>query len=1089
MRTFNFLQRILAVLGMVMMFSVSGLSAEFSVSNAESVLEGDNAYMEFNVTLTAISAQNKCTNGVNYSVIFGTTTGGTADSGDFTSISNKVISYNSPSNQNTGICYSEVVRIEINNDTQVNGDRTVAVLIENPNNATISTGRDSAAGTIIDDDAVLTISVNDASIAEKDTTVNVNVLLTQPSPVGGIEISYYTLPSSPLSAISPDDYSGIATPLSITILEGAISYPIEIPIYDDNLLEGTETFQIKITTTSGKVITKDTAKVTIFDNDSAGGICSSYVGLITINEYQNNPNYFDITHNKIKGNYIEIKYIDALVKQHINDDWNLALYSSAVVVKPWNSRDAACSDPDYEIFQFEQGTESSAMGAKAIVVLTDQNGNEVDLFNLNDAGTYAQECHSFAYDTNLTNTIAADKEFFRDPDGTGDWSSLGLGANSVGSRCLNIPGSDFELIYKQFEAIDDDESLPTIVTGAADVPLKTKIANKPFAVKILSMDTSTTGEIGQLKDINSTLKVYFANATGGSLLDPTGHLVTFSNQSFTTLSNLSFPKAVKTAKFWFEYCQDSLGVLHDWDTCFQTINVPWQRHAYSRNTFSVRPDRFDIASSASGMPNLLRSGQDYNATIHAYQDVLDVDTPDYNVTSAATVLTVTTTKFNYNDVNATLSMTGETTLAAANFDMSNGVSKYGAVAGNEVAGFTFSDVGKINIRLEDRIWSAVDNDDTPMNCNSNGTYICGELNVTFIPHHFGVNNIHLRNHRDGNSTYLSNDLNMSAHIDVNISAMNADNEITQNFQQANLYYENPVSVDINVTEWNATAPSTRHPKGNLVHKHDIPTEEWLGFGGSDASGTHLIPWNETNTTQQLMFNYTRENDQTVNPFTVNGTDINITVQSTYDDPDSSPTSAVIVGSGIADRNATFHFARAKVVKDDDFYDNITTPTRLTPIKVIVYCDLFVGCSEFGIDTINGLTHDNYWWLSWNHNINTQDGNVTLISPPSILSGGAGNSPTVTTDVNIISEGKDESILVTRGGDNNLPMTVGINLDTSTPTTTSSWLVYNPTSPTYDPIPFYRVRFIGTTSNWTGYGKTGYVVDSNSSRKKNKRLGW
>jgi len=50
------------------------------------------------------------------------------------------------------------------------------------------------------------------------------------------------------------------------------------------------------------------------------------------------------------------------------------------------------------------------------------------------------------------------------------------------------------------------------------------------------------------------------------------------------------------------------------------------------------------------------------------------------------------------------------------------------------------------------------------------------------------------------------------------------------------------------------------------------------------------------------------------------------------------------------------------------------------------------------------------------------------------------------------------------------------------------LIYNPASAILAPDPFYKVRFIGT-SGWAGLGKTGHVVDSNTSIKKNRRLEW
>jgi len=323
-------------------------------------------------------------------------------------------------------------------------------------------------------------------------------------------------------------------------------------------------------------------------------------------------------------------------------------------------------------------------------------------------------------------------------------------------------------------------------------------------------------------------------------------------------------------------------------------------------------------------------------------------------------------------------------------------------------------------------------------------------------------------------------------MDVTIFARNAIEGVTQNFHSGNSkYYENPVSVDMNVTDWNTSA-TLPHPNGNAnpVIIKDIPTAQWLGFGTPDTNGTHTIPWNETNATQKLMFNYTRYNNDMVNPFIVEGNEVNLTVNSSYTSTEGAVEgTANIVGTEIGDQNATFGFARAKASKD--FYDDVTTASIDTPITILVYCDLWVGCSNLGIDTINGQTDDNKWWLSWNHVEADGDGNITLVSPPTIMEG-AGN-PTVTTDVTVSTEGQDTTVNVTSGS-TTLPMTVWIELDDTLPTDTNSWLIYNENSAFGIPSPFYKVRFIGT-SGWSGVGETGHVLEINASSIKTKRLNW
>jgi len=516
----------------------------------------------------------------------------------------------------------------------------------------------------------------------------------------------------------------------------------------------------------------------------------------------------------------------------------------------------------------------------------------------------------------------------------------------------------------------------------------------------------------------------------------------------------------------------------------------------STDNFAIRPERFDVGMPDPHAPNLLRAGQGYGVSLTA-KDAVDVIPVSYDVAASEMAGSFETNETKYFESNWTTVATDAEMHGATSKSIIGTPSIVDGLSNDTdnsdtnpdpIYNVSYSDVGEITLHIYDKEWAYVDNDDTPDDCNSTTHYyICGDKNVTFIPHHFRVDNIHLRNHSDGNFTYLSDDLNMSAHIDANISAMNANDDptldintshITQNFRQGNLYYENPVNVDLNITEWLGVA--SRHSKNNSTHKHDIPTESLLGFGGSDIDGTHLIPWNETNTTQQLMFNYTRQNNQTVNPFDINGTDINISVQSTYIDTTgaTSPDTAVIEGTGIGDRNATFIYGRAKPLQY--FYDNITATSVLTPVSTTMYCDLgLTGCQDKGLALlVNGMLTDAQsneasWWFVEVHDSSTGDGNITLIPSANV-------NPSDPTPITLLN-GTDNTVLVTNTG--GTPNTVNIDFGSAT----NTWLIYNKDADSI-PSPFYRVRFIGT-SGWTGKGKTGHVVGDDINEKKTRRLEW
>jgi len=529
--------------------------------------------------------------------------------------------------------------------------------------------------------------------------------------------------------------------------------------------------------------------------------------------------------------------------------------------------------------------------------------------------------------------------------------------------------------------------------------------------------------------------------------------------------------------------------------CYHCITDAYAnfRHS-SSDAFAARPKSLKLSSSYVG---LLHSGNDYNLSISAL-DALDGDTEGYT-RSLFNNVEKNTTKYLHNGTSDDIStplLHGTVNLQNlySDYNITDGISVSASTVSNEVVKFSYDDVGKINIQFKDSSWASVDLDDTPQDCTTNtvtingitipieaSAHICGDINATFIPDHFTVSNVKLDNHNDGNFTYLSNDLNMSAHVGVTIEAKNSADTITQNFRSGAQFYENPMLVSMSLT-------ANPHPTNNASNIKDIPNEISLGFG-ADVNGSHTIDELETNTSQQLLFNFNRTNNAPVNPFDYNGSDINISVLSTYSGTslDGVTAATEIIrgdGTGVIGDKAHFFYARARSTKE--FYNNIDTSSINTPLMLQVYCDNWLGCPE--LDNINDLnTSDNDWKINQDHNASKDDGNITLTSPPTKLIGGSGHAPTVTTTADITTLGKNDAVTVNRGGTAGLPMTLGINLNT-VGLNTSSWLIYNPSGPASDPNPFYRVKFIGT-SGWTGFGKTGNVVDANASTKIHNRLGW
>jgi len=420
--------------------------------------------------------------------------------------------------------------------------------------------------------------------------------------------------------------------------------------------------------------------------------------------------------------------------------------------------------------------------------------------------------------------------------------------------------------------------------------------------------------------------------------------------------------------------------------CYQCTLDALGTKGCSSDAFAIRPSILDINSSHIDMPNLLRSAQDYNVSIKAYNYNTTTNTLDYNVTSANTNFTVITTKYNRNNIVDGL-MAGTTTFGVGDFNMSNGVSVKSGVVGNEVAGLTFNDVGKINISVQDQNWSRVDNTDTPQDCTVGGAYVCGDKNVTFIPEHFDFSALGITNNNGnpGSFTYIANEVEqMAGRIHTQMIARNKVGGITTNFATFPLWENNVTVIPV------VTKSTYLYPDSNETNITNLP----IGF----SLGAKTIAWDESNTSQDLRFNFRRDINMPQNLFNVNGTDLNITVVSHYIDTSFTPNHTADIngsrlGSGVnnlpytvvspADGSSTFVYGR--VIPRDIRVFGANTP--------------FVANGWYEVyntSTLNGAPlqaskNESMWYINALHSDTAAsydgDANVTYVNTTAVNIGG------------------------------------------------------------------------------------------------------
>jgi hypothetical protein len=295
--------------------------------------------------------------------------------------------------------------------------------------------------------------------------------------------------------------------------------------------------------------------------------------------------------------------------------------------------------------------------------------------------------------------------------------------------------------------------------------------------------------------------------------------------------------------------------------------------------------------------------------------------------------------------------------------MINGISTTLGNASNEVADLQFDDVGKINISLQDRTWAAVDInnglDPTARNCSPDGAYICTDKNVTFIPHHFDFETLKITNNNGnpGSFTYIANERDrMGARIHANIRALNKNNNVTKNFAKFPLY-ENDVTIIPVVRK-----STYKYPDANESNITNLP----IGFVG----GNRTITWNESNVSTQLRFNFKRDVNQTVSPFDVNGSDLNISISSEYTDSVDGD-SASINGdkNESATGKSTFVYGRF-VPRNVRIFGSV-------PFSVNGWYEVY-GTPTLSGTSLTPSKNGTLWFTNQLHNeINDGDANVTL----------------------------------------------------------------------------------------------------------------
>jgi len=208
-----------------------------------------------NVSYT-VSLNSASTNAVQvtYATANGTATAGS----DYTAVNGTVTFSPGQTSQN--------INVPILDDTLVEGDETVLLVLSNPNGATIAAGNTSTSATIIDDDfaAGPVFSVSELIVSEGDGVANVDVTIS-PAPSGPVSVNISTVART---ATGGSDFYGFARTLNFDA--STTTQSVAVTIVDNFDLEPEEYLDMRLYNASaGTEIASTYTPLTIVDDDSS----------------------------------------------------------------------------------------------------------------------------------------------------------------------------------------------------------------------------------------------------------------------------------------------------------------------------------------------------------------------------------------------------------------------------------------------------------------------------------------------------------------------------------------------------------------------------------------------------------------------------------------------------------------------------------------------------------------------------------------------------------------------------------------------------------------------------------------------------
>ena len=200
------------------------------------------------------------------------------------------------------------IPVTIYDDSAYEGNETLTLTLSNALNAEFS--RQTATGTIVDDEEAPSLSVENVTGEEIDGTLEFEVTLGSESG-STVTVDYETeqlTATGGESCATGVDYLEVSPAVQLTFNAGVVTQSVFVSLCSDNLDEASETFRLKLSNESGAPVSGRTATGTILDSDDPPELSVAAVAPVAEGA---GPMQFTVTLSTASAKTVTVRYATA----------------------------------------------------------------------------------------------------------------------------------------------------------------------------------------------------------------------------------------------------------------------------------------------------------------------------------------------------------------------------------------------------------------------------------------------------------------------------------------------------------------------------------------------------------------------------------------------------------------------------------------------------------------------------------------------------------------------------------------------------------------------------------------------------------